>query len=176
MISVVTRKHFVRVGLSACCAVVLSGCMYRFTSSVPENLRTIAVPVFENNSGFPEIDAIATQYTLREIQREGTFQIRSVDSAALKVLGRVLKSDLYPIAYDRNYEGRANEYRYTLTVEVTLVERSTGKVLINAVPISANTTFLARDDMLTGAQDAYYRLSKEVGRSIVDMLLGYWAE
>ena len=49
-------------------SVLLSGCgTYHVTSAVPEELRTISVPVFENKTGYPELGAIATQYVLREI-------------------------------------------------------------------------------------------------------------
>lgn len=162
-------KKNILFGLAA--AALLSGCMYHLQPAMPEGRKTIAVPVFENDSGFPEIDAIATQYTLREIQREGSFTIRSVDNADLKLLGRLVRTATQPIAYDRNYEGRANEYRYTLTAKIMLIERSTGKILLNDVPVTASTTFLARDDMLTGRSDANPRVAKELARSIVDLVL-----
>jgi len=141
---------------------------------VPEELRTVAVPVFENASGYPEIDAVVTQYVLREFQREGTFKIRAVDNASLKLLGKLVKTDLLPLKYDRNYGSRTSEYRYTLVAEITLVERSTGKLLIDAMPIKASTTFLTHGDMLTGMQDAYPRIAKELSRSIVDAVLAHW--
>jgi hypothetical protein len=162
--------------LAAASALVLAaGCAtYRFGSSVPEELRTVAVPVFENASGFPEIDAIVTQYVLREFQREGTFKIRRLDDASLKLLGKLSKSAIQPITYDRNYSYRASEYRYTLIAEITLVERGTGKLLLDAVPVKASTTFLTHGDMLTGMQDAYPRIAKELSRAIVDAVLANW--
>jgi len=161
--------------LSATAALLAAGCAtYHFGSAVPNELRTIAVPVFENASGYPEIDAIVTQYVLREFQREGTFKIKRIDNASLKLLGKLVRSDISAISYDRNYSSRASEYRYTLTAEITLVERSTGKLLIDAMPIKADTTFLTAGDMLTGMQDAYPRISKELSRKIVDAVLAHW--
>ena len=155
--------------------LVTAGCStYRFRSTVPEELRTMAVPVFENNSGYPEIDAVVTQYVLREFQREGTFKIRNVDNASLKLLGKLVRTELHPLNYDRNYGSRTSEYRYSLVAEITLVERGTGKLLIDALPVKANTTFLTHGDMLTGMQDAYPRMAKELSRSIVDAVLANW--
>lgn len=151
------------------------GCAhYRFSSSVPEELRTISVPVFENASGYPEIDAVVSQYVLREFQREGTFKISSTENASLKLLGKLVKTELHPLNYDRNYGSRTSEYRYALEAEITLVERGTGKLLLDAVPVKANTTFLTHGDMLTGMQDAYPRIAKELSRSIVDAVLAHW--
>jgi hypothetical protein len=164
-----------RLLATASALALAAGCAtYRFGSSVPEELRTIAVPVFENASGYPEIDAVVTQYVLRELQREGTFKIRHMDDASLKLLGKVEKAELQAISYDRNYSARTSEYRYTLVAEITLVERGTGKLLLNAVPIKASTTFLTHGDMLTGMQDAYPRIAKDLSRGIVDAVLAHW--
>lgn len=154
---------------------VASGCStYRFHSSVPDELRTIAVPVFENASGYPEIDAVVTQYVLREFQREGTFKIKSIDNASLKLLGKLVKSEMTPLGYNRNYVSRASEYRYSIDAEITLVERGTGKLLIDGMHVKASTTFLTHGDMLTGMQDSYPRISKELSRAIVDAVLAHW--
>ena len=155
--------------LTASCA------SYRIGSAVPQELRTIAVPVFENASGFPELDATVTQYVLREFQREGTFKIASMDDASVKLLGKLIRADLQSLNYDRGYGARTSEYRYTLVAEITLVERGTGKLLIDGERIKANTTFLTHGDMLTGMQDAGPRIAKELSRSIVDAVLAYWA-
>ena len=155
--------------------VFASGCAnYTFRSAVPEELRTISVPVFENASGYPEINAVVTEYVLREFQREGTFKIKSLDSASMKLLGKLVKTELHPLNYDRNYGSRASEYRYSIEAEITLVERGTGKLLIDAMPIKANTTFLTHGDMLTGMQDAYPRIAKDLSRAIVDAVLAQW--
>jgi len=152
-----------------------AGCStYTFTSAVPEELRTIAVPVFENASGYPEIDAVVTQCVLREFQREGTFKIRPLNHASLKLLGKLVKTETQSLNYDRNYGSRTSEYRYTLVAEITLVERGTGKLLIDAMPVKANTTFLTHGDMLTGMQDAYPRIAKELARAIVNAVLAQW--
>jgi hypothetical protein len=165
-----------RYSLFAMLLCLASGCAsYRVGSAVPEELRTIAVPVFENASGFPEIDAVVTQYVLREFQREGTFKLAPLEGASLKLLGKLVKSDLQALNYDRNFGSRTSEYRYALVAEITLVERSTGKLLIDGLPVKANTTFLTHGDMLTGMQDAAPRIAKELSRAIVDAVLAHWS-
>ena len=155
-------------------SILLFGCgTYHVTSAVPGELRTISVPIFENKTGFPEFGVIATQYTLREIQREGTLKIAPLDSASLKLLCTV-SSERRAISFNRAYGSRAAEYRYILIAHVTLVERSTGKLLLDNVPIMASTTFLTNDDLLTGMQNSAPRVSKELSRNIVDMILALW--
>ena len=160
--------------LSVSGALLLAGCgSYHVTSGVPEEVRTISVPVFENKTGFPEFGAIATQYTLREIQREGTFKIAPLESASYKLLCTV-STDQRAVSFNRSYGSRALEYRYKLIASVTLIERGTGKLLLDNVPVTAATTFLTHDDMLTGMQNATPRISKELSRAILDMVLALW--
>lgn len=155
--------------------IATSGCSsYKVGSLVPEELRSIAVPVFENESGFPEIDSIVTQYVLREFQREGTMRISAKENASLMLRGTLIESTPEALNYNRNYIARASEYRYKLTAEITLIERATGKLLIDNLPVTAQTTFLTQGDMLTGLQNAYPRIAKELSRAIVDAILAHW--
>jgi hypothetical protein len=154
---------------------LICGCAsYRFKSNVPAEARSIAVPVFENESDFPEIDAIVTQYTLREFQREGTFKIKTPDRAAYKLYGVITRSRNQALNYDRNFGSRASEYEYTLVAKITLVESSSGKLLLSDVPVKMKTSFLTQGDMLTGMQDANPRIAKELSKAIVDTVLAQW--
>jgi hypothetical protein len=128
---------------AAAALVFAAGCAnynYHFGSSVPEELRTITVPVFENGSGFPEIDAIVTQYVLREIQREGTFAISPPESASLKLLGKLRKTDLQPIASTAT-SARGVGVPLYLVAEITLVERGSASSC-STPPVKASTTFI----------------------------------
>ncbi len=163
--------------ITALSLLIGAGCSnYRLRSPVPEELRTIAVPVFENASGFPEVDAIVTQEVLREFQREGTFKLARLDNASLKLLGKLESSKTQPINYDRNFGSRTSEYRFELIARITLVERSSGKLLIDDMPVKANTTFLTRGDMLTGLQDSQPRVARDLARAIADAVLAYWPD
>ena len=54
------------------------------------------------------------------------------------------------------------------------MERGSGKLLIDDMPIKANTTFLVRGDMLTGLQDAQPRIARDLARAITDAVLAHW--
>ena len=147
----------------------LAGCAsYRWTSSVPEELRTVAVPVFENRTSSAELGPIVSQYVLREFQREGTFAIRRTGNSSLEVQGVIVKASRDPAAFNRGYGSRASEYRYTVTAEVSLINKDTGKVLLNNRRYVAETTFLTRGDLLTTQRDAAARIAQEFARQIVD--------
>ncbi len=158
-------------------AAVLGGCSslpeYQWTSRVPEEIRTVAVPTFENRTQSAELGAIVTQYTLREFQREGTFAIRRSGDSSIEVQGAIVKAERRAVAFTRGYGMRAGEYRYYVTAEVSIVNKDTGKVLQEGRAYTAETTFMVQDDLLTGQRNAAQRIAAELARQIVDDVVSY---
>ena len=155
---------------------LLAGCLgYSWTSSVPDAMRRIAVPTFENRTTYAEFGATATKQTLREFQREGTFRIGRVGDAALELQGTVTKVSLNGIDYDRGYDRRASEYRMRVTVTCSLIDKAHDKVLFNDRAFTGETTFLAQRDLLTGQRNASDRLAADLARQIVDGVLAHFA-
>ena len=154
----------------ALCAVSLaSGCAsYTWGTSVPEEYRTVAVPVFENMTEAAELGPIVTQYTLREFQREGTFKIARAGDAAIEVQGSIVKMSRGGIAYDRGSGMRATEYHYVVIANVTFVDKDNGKILLERKGMKAETTFLTQNDLLTGQKNAAARIALDFARKIVN--------
>ncbi len=155
-------------------AVLMCGCAnYRWTSSVPQEIRTVAVPEFQNQSRLAELGPATTQYTLREFQREGTFSIRRSGDSSIEVQGVIKKVEFKPVAYARGYGMRAGEYRCFATLEASLIDKDKGKVLLNNRSYTAETTISVQNDLLTAQRNAVPRLAAEFARQIVDDALNY---
>ena len=156
-------------------AAGLAGCAsYSWRSAVPEEYRTIAVPVFENRTNAAELGPIATQYTRRELQREGTFKLkRTSEEPAIELQGAIVNVRRGALTYDRSLGTRANSYRYLVTAEISVIDKRTGKVLLNNRRYTAETTFLTQNDLLTGQRNAAARIGQDLGRQIVDDLTAW---
>ena len=164
-----------RTGLALLLPVLaLCGCAnYRWTSRVPEEIRTVAVPVFENRTMNAELGPIISQYVLREFQREGTFSIRRSGDSSIEVQGAVVKASRHPVSFDRAYGSRADEYRYLVTVEVSIVNKDAGRVLQSNRAYTGETTFLVQVDLLTAQRNAAQRIAQDLARQIVDDVVSY---
>lgn len=162
-------KRIFRI-VSAAALAFAVGCVdYRWTSRVPEEIRTVAVPVFENRTSSAELGPIVTQYVLREFQREGTFKIRRAGDSSIEVQGAIVSATQGALSYDRSYDNRGREYRYTVKAEVSIINKDTGKVLQDNRPYVAETTTLAiGGDVLTARRDAAARIAVDLARQIVD--------
>ena len=153
--------------------LVLCGCgtSYSWRSSVPEEMRTVAVPTFRNESSVSELGAIATRQLLREFQREGTFKIRTTGNAALEIQGVVKEAAQNVTAYDRRIYGRLAASDFYATVEVSVIDKRNGKVLIDNRRYVARTSFTSRQDHTTAMRDASGRLADDLARQVVGDLL-----
>ncbi len=150
----------------------LAGCQsYSWRSSVPEGMRTVAVPVFRNGSDVTGLGTAVTTQVRREFQREGTFRLATLEDCAIEVRGEVKNAGSTTVAYERRTGARTREHRFTATAIVSVVDRKAGKTLIDRRKYTAATTFLANDDVLTGERDASGRLAEDLARQVVDDVL-----
>lgn len=166
-------KGTIRLCAAAALTAALCGCgaNYRWRPTVPAEMRTVAVPTFRNESDLQEIGAVAARQVLREFQREGTFRIRATGDAALEVQGQVESVSSSAVSYDRRSGLRRAGNSFAVSVRVTVVDKRRGKVLIDARPYSAQTTFTSGQDLTTGRRDASGRAMEDLARQVVDDVL-----
>lgn len=146
-----------------------AGCRaYVWTSSVPADLRTVAVPTFRNESDVTELGNVVARQVLREFQREGTYRIASHDDCAIEIQGVLKDASQHTVAYERKTGLRTREHSLSVVAEVSFVNRKTGQVLVDNRRYRARTTFLANDDVLTAQRDASGRIAEDLARQIVD--------
>lgn len=157
------------LSVASIAAMLFSGCSgYRWGTTVPEEFRSVSVPVFENLTSVSEIGPIVTQYTLREFQREGSFRIARPEDAAVEVQGVLRGMSRSGVAYDRGQGMRASEYRYAVVADVSFIDKKNGKILLERKNIKGETTFLTQDDLLTGQNNAAFRIAADIARQIVN--------
>jgi hypothetical protein len=159
----------------ACAAATLCGCAsnYAWRPSTPEEMRTVSVPTFRNESDVQEAGAVAARQLLREFQREGTFRIRATGDAALEVQGVVREGTSSTVAYDRRSGMRRSGSEFTLVAVVSVIDKRNGKVLIDNRAYSGVTTFTSGHDLATARRDAAGRAADDLARQVVDDILNF---
>jgi len=166
---------FVKGLCAAAILTTLSGCAgYQLGSSAPKELRSIAVPTFENASGHPFVEAAATQAVLAELRRDGTLRIADRENAALELEGRVTGCHLDPMRFDRNSPTLAVEYRLTLTADIKVYERATGKVVARLKSVTGDDLFRTQSDLPSAERDAIPRAAARLAKTVVSETLMAW--
>lgn len=167
-----------RILVPALALALACGCRgYEWKPKVDREMRTVSVPTFRNESKVTGLGDVVTRQVLREIQREGTFRIAPRDDAAVEIQAVVTADEPRGVAYDRRTGLRDREYRLAASAKVSFIDRRTGRILADGRRYSAETTFLAHDDLSTGSRDASGRLGEDLARQIVDDLTAWnWAD
>lgn len=153
----------------AALSTVLAGCSsYSWRPGVAQDMRTVDVPVFRNESGVTGLGSAIARQTLREFAREGTYKLAAPGECALEIQGVVRDSSSHAVAYARKTGERNREYTLRVTAQVSFIDKKNGKVLVDNRKYTASAPFLAGDDILTGERDAAERLAEDMARQIVD--------
>lgn len=153
-------------------AALLAGCVsYRWTASVPAEMRTVAVPTFRNDSNVTELGNVVTRQILREFQREGTFRIARVEDAALEIQGAVTAASSSFAGADRTAGRRHSMQHFTVRATVSVVDHRNGKVLVNNREYEVSVPYGANGDLMTGRRNASGRVAEELATRVVDDIL-----
>ena len=122
---------FAKIAFFLSLACLVGGCSsYKLCSMLPPQIETVHMSTVVNETNEPLIENDVTTAILSELQRDGSLAIAPSDTADALMYVRVYGYKLTPLSYTRDSRSLPDEYRLTLTAEVELVERETGKSLV----------------------------------------------
>lgn len=142
--------------------------------TIPDNVQTIAIPAFVNQTQTYKIEQKLTAAVVREMVSRTHYRIlnESSDSADATLRGTVVNTSTSPLTYD-SQTGRASSALVVVTARVTLTDRQ-GKVLYQ------NPSYLFREEYQVSRElssffeedsPALERLSREFARTLVSNVL-----
>lgn len=141
-------------------AFSISACGYALVgrgSSLPTNIRSIAIPQLENRTGEPNLDTIVTDIIRREFIKDGRLDVKN-PSVADSVLKGVINSYLLsPLAYDAS--NNVTEYKVELTITLSHTSTRDKKVLMRQVV--QNKWQFKVDPSITVAETSRMEATKE---------------
>lgn len=168
----------VRAAAALClAALATAGCGYRVAGRadlLPKSIRTIAIPAFGNNTTrYKLADRLAAALT-REFLSRTRYQVVPDPNAADAVLrGALVNYQAYPTVFDPN-TGRASGVLAIATLQITLYERASGKVLFTRPSMDVRERYEISVDpqaYFEESETAIGRMSREVARAIVSAVL-----
>jgi hypothetical protein len=164
--------------LALACSLFAASCGYHVAGKadlVPKNIQTIAIPPFSNATLRYRLTDRLPQAISQEFVGRTRYKIIADPNQADAVLkGTVVNFVSYPILFDQ-VTGRASGLQINLTMQVSLTERATGKVIWNR----PNYTYTDRYEISVTNANQYFeesapaleRLSKSVARDVVTSIL-----
>lgn len=129
--------------------LLLTGCAgYHIGPVKPKfmgEIRTLAVPTFQNETLEPRLEALIANSVIKQIQQDGTYAIAPLESADAILEGTVSDVERKPRRSVRGNVLATREFVIDLKVEYKLRERSTGLELHSGTVIGSTSFFVGRD-------------------------------
>jgi outer membrane lipopolysaccharide assembly protein LptE/RlpB len=165
------------VTLAVLLAVVAGGCGYHTAGHIktlPEDIHTIAVPAFINQSPTYRVEQRLTAAVVRElVTRTNYHVINQPDQTADATLqGIVINTVAVPATYD-SQTGRAASVMVALAVKVSLTDRH-GKVLYQNPAYSFRDEYQVSRELTSFFEEdspAWDRMSRAFARTLVSNIL-----
>jgi hypothetical protein len=157
--------------------LTLASCGYRVSSrtgSLPPSIRTVAVPAFSNATIRYKLTDILPQAFAREFISHTRYRVISDPAQADMVLsGAVLAYTYNPTIFDPQAQ-RANVADLHVTLQLKLIERSTGRILFERSAFEVKESFqISRTatEYFEESDPAMRRAGERVAQQVVTAIL-----
>jgi len=151
------------VGLSGCSADGSNG--YAFGGAYREDIRTIAIPVFENETYAPGLEIELTDALIKEIHRSTPWRVTNTSAASTRLSGRIDSADLKKLTTNSR-SGLVQELGVVIAVSFEWRDLRTDEILVSRHNFRGAETFVpargARERLETGQRATVDQLAREI--------------
>jgi outer membrane lipopolysaccharide assembly protein LptE/RlpB len=152
------------------------GCGYHTAGhavTLPDNIQTLAVPAFVNQTQTYKIEQLLTAAVVQEMVTRTHYHIvNNVDDADATLHGTVLSTSTTPLTYD-SQTGRAATVLVVISIRVALVDRQGKNLYANPSYLFREQYEVSRDLNSFFEEDspAFRRLSRDFAQTLVSNIL-----
>jgi outer membrane lipopolysaccharide assembly protein LptE/RlpB len=168
----VTRiGHAPALGL-ALLALGLAGCGYSFRGSLPDHIKTVAVPVFTNRTAEPAVETWLTSAVVEAYATNGRLRVVKTEEADAILDGEVVGYSVQSIAFDNLANVRLYRLQMTLNLKLRDVRRTSVLFEQQNFKEQADFQVLGAVSQTIGAEEGAVRsAARDIARSIVSLTI-----
>ncbi len=156
-------------GLLACS---LSGCgSYRMASLHDTSVRTIAVPIFDNQTYANGLEALLTEAIITEIHSSTPWRVVPEAQAETTLEGTITEASLRTLATEGGY---AEQNAYVMTVDFLWRDNARGDAKVARRGFSAAGTFVPARGVIEPIEVGQREAVSDMARDIVAELASEW--
>ncbi len=171
--------------LAAACFCLVACLGYHIGPVKPyylQDVHTIAVPTFENNTLIPRIEVLVTDTVIKQFQQDGTFKIASNDNADMILKGEISRITRSPARSVRGNVLATSEFNLVMRLRYKLVGND-GKPIGPPGEVSGSTSFFVGNtssisttngDVTADERQALPLATEELANHLVSQLSEGW--
>lgn len=138
---------------------------YSFSSTFPNSVRTVSVPVFNNYTYETGLESQLTEAIIKELQKSSQIRVVQSGGADTVLKGVITNAEMRRMSLDR-VTGLTQEVGYTITCDFDFTDTRSGELLTSRRSFAASDTFVAArpsgERMELGQRGAVQRLAKDI--------------
>lgn len=160
------------MGLTAAVFGCASG-SYSGEAAYPADIRTIAVPIFENQSFYRGVEFDLTEAIIKEIETRTPYKVTSGEVADTILTGTVASVEETTLSRTLT-GGITQEVQVVLTVNMEWKDLRTGQVLRRRTAIRGSGEYIPTAGVNQPFIAAQHRAVEELSRDIVSLMRSDW--
>jgi hypothetical protein len=136
---------------------LLSGCagytLGPIQPSFMKGMHTLAVPIFDNKTYEPQIQALVTTTFIKQLQQDGTYEITGLDRADAEVRGTIFAVTRVKARSVIGNVLASSQFNLQVQIHVQVVNPHTGATM-GQRDVTGQTTFFVGNDLPTQERQA----------------------
>ncbi|MEX2214669.1 MAG: LptE family protein [Phycisphaeraceae bacterium] len=169
------RPRVPQVCLGAAMMALLSGCGYTHTALFPENIRSVAVPIFDNRTvQYRGLERDLTEALIKEIETRGTqMKVVRSDEAESILTGSILQVQQRVLSLDR-VAGLPADVEVTVILNFEWKNQRTGEVIRDRRGFAVVGRHLPNRTFGEAYEVAQHEVAQQAARDIVTVMQSNW--
>jgi outer membrane lipopolysaccharide assembly protein LptE/RlpB len=153
-------------------ALTAGGCGYSLRGNLPDHIKTVAVPVFQNRTPVPAVENFLTNAVVNAFATNGRLRVTSVDRADSILDGEITSYNLQSIAYDA--AANIRQFRLTVTLNLRFRDVRKNEVLLQRTGYADRADFAVPGtvaETITASEGALQQAATDIARSVVSFAI-----
>ncbi len=147
---------------------------YSFRSTFPRQVRTVSVPVFDNQTFFKGIEFDLTDALIKEVQRTTPMVVVQDASAAQTTLTGVIRSADLRALTTSSRTALTQEMAQEVVLDFEWRDARTGQSLASIKDLRAIESFVVQRGVGERLETAQQQVAQELARKIVHQMRSEW--
>jgi hypothetical protein len=150
-------------------AAFAAGCGYSFHGNLPSHIKTVAVPIFKNQSDVPGFENAITSAVISAFSSGGRLRVVPLDQADSILEGEILSTQIDGAGFDRNQNVQA--YHLVVVLNVRFRDVRQDKILWQESGLTQVADFQVQgqvSDTLAQGRGAASQAAADIGRKIAN--------
>ena len=151
------------------------GCAgYRVGPVAKRNFKSIAVPMFSNETLRPQLEAQISNAVIKRLQQDGSLRIEPKPRADVVLNGTVFRYVRNALRTLHSDTGVPREYEIVITVRVEARDRRTGEIVLKPTEVEGKSDVFIGEDQQSAEEQVLPLVADDIAKRVAGLLVESW--